>query len=99
MRGAVWAGPNEGGGLGGGGVRGLGGFFLAPRFRFRSEGHQERPGAPGTLLAENFLDTNLRSWDFASGGAVLGAGAVLHPDVEVLERERWPTARENLSDF
>ncbi|CAK9055815.1 unnamed protein product [Durusdinium trenchii] len=33
-------------------------------FTFR---HQERPGAPGTLLAENFLDTNLRAWDFTSG--------------------------------
>lgn len=33
------------------------------------QGHQERPGAPGTLLAENFLDTNLRAWDFTSGGA------------------------------
>jgi len=31
------------------------------------KGHQERPGAPGTLLAENFLDTNLRAWDFTSG--------------------------------
>ena len=30
-------------------------------------GHEERPGAPGTLLAENFLDTNLRAWDFTSG--------------------------------
>lgn len=35
-------------------------------FTFR---HQERPGAPGTLLAENFLDTNLRAWDFTSGEA------------------------------
>ncbi|CAE7854271.1 DSPTP1 [Symbiodinium microadriaticum] len=35
-------------------------------FTFR---HEERPGAPGTLLAENFLDTNLRAWDFTSGEA------------------------------
>ena len=42
----------------------------APPFRcVLSEGHEERPGAPGTLLAENFLDTNLRAWDFTSGEA------------------------------
>ena len=35
-------------------------------FTFR---HQERAGAPGTLLAENSLDTNMRSWDFTSGEA------------------------------
>eukprot|EP00928_Gymnodinium_smaydae_P039020 TRINITY_DN26760_c1_g2_i1.p1 TRINITY_DN26760_c1_g2~~TRINITY_DN26760_c1_g2_i1.p1 ORF type:complete len:768 (+),score=106.40 TRINITY_DN26760_c1_g2_i1:142-2445(+) len=35
-------------------------------FTFR---HEERPGAPGTLLAESFMDTYLRAWDFGSGEA------------------------------
>ncbi|CAE8719953.1 unnamed protein product [Polarella glacialis] len=35
-------------------------------FTFR---HQERAGAPGTLLENNVMDTHLRSWDFVSGQA------------------------------
>eukprot|EP00929_Paragymnodinium_shiwhaense_P071032 TRINITY_DN36088_c0_g1_i3.p1 TRINITY_DN36088_c0_g1~~TRINITY_DN36088_c0_g1_i3.p1 ORF type:complete len:823 (+),score=178.39 TRINITY_DN36088_c0_g1_i3:65-2533(+) len=33
-------------------------------FTFR---HHERPGAPGTLLANNMVDTHMRAWDFVSG--------------------------------
>eukprot|EP00927_Polykrikos_kofoidii_P083914 TRINITY_DN8714_c0_g2_i1.p1 TRINITY_DN8714_c0_g2~~TRINITY_DN8714_c0_g2_i1.p1 ORF type:complete len:840 (-),score=105.53 TRINITY_DN8714_c0_g2_i1:11-2359(-) len=29
--------------------------------------HQERPCARGTLLANNFVDTHIRAWDFGSG--------------------------------
>ncbi|CAE8608020.1 unnamed protein product, partial [Polarella glacialis] len=35
-------------------------------FTFR---HQERAGAPGTLLENNVMGTHLRSWDFVSGQA------------------------------
>ena len=41
-------------------------------------GHEERPGAPGTLLAENFLDTNLRAWDFTSGLTLLPGSSHSH---------------------
>ena len=35
-------------------------------FKFR---HQERPGAPGTLLAESPVEPSLRAWDFVTGEA------------------------------
>ena len=65
----------------------------APPFRcVLSEGHEERPGAPGTLLAENFLDTNLRAWDFTSGEAFRSTHPIIfsYSDDPRSKRAAWP---------
>jgi len=42
------------------------GSLVHEPFTFR---HQERPGAPGTLLAESLIEPRVRSWDFVTGEA------------------------------
>ena len=39
--------------------------------------HQERPGAPGTLLAESLADPHLRAWDFVTGEAFRSATPIV----------------------